>query len=122
MPGTDFSTSSSGSDQPVAEAEGVRPLQFAGDERGRDYSPSNASDTPLADRRLKIIPLLGQSRSCCVPSYWSAIQSDDSASNCFGEIQDVLRAGPFEGWIALGLSPYGLAIMTSCRSTSKRWR
>ncbi len=78
----------------------------------------NASDTRLADQRLKSLRSSTDLALSCVPTegflwfikYWSAVQQGGSASDHFEELRMSYVLAPFEGWIALRRSPYALAI------------
>jgi hypothetical protein len=78
----------------------------------------NASDTRLADQRLKSLRSSADLALGCVPTegflwfirYLSAIKGGDSAGDHFEELRMSYVLSPFEGWIALRRSPYALAI------------
>lgn len=78
----------------------------------------NASDTRLADQRLKSLRSSVDLALACVPTdgflwfirYWSAIHAGGSASDHFEELRLSYVLAPFEGGFALRRSPYTLAI------------
>jgi hypothetical protein len=78
----------------------------------------SASDTRLADQRLKLLRSLVDQALGCVPTegflwfirYWSAVNAGSSAADHFEELRMSYVLAPFEGWIALRRSPYALAI------------
>ena len=81
----------------------------------------NASDTQLADRRLKALQTSVDRALGCVPTegflwfirYWSALHAGAAASDHFDELRMSYRLAPYEGWIALRRSPFTLAAYDS---------
>jgi hypothetical protein len=117
----------SGSEQLLEAAEGralCNPLEMRGAAIVRlrlVEDAIDASDTHLADQRLKSLRTSVDLALGCAPTegflwfirYWGAIHSGGSASDHFQEIRMSYVLAPFEGWIALRRSPYALAIYDS---------
>src|ERR1700733_10942791 len=114
----------SGSDQFLAAAE-TRELCNPVEMRGAAIirlrlveDAINASDTQLADQRLKSLRSSVDLALGCVPTegflwfirYWSAINAGSPAGEHFEELRMSYLLAPFEGWIAFRRSPYVLAI------------
>jgi hypothetical protein len=78
----------------------------------------SASDTRLADQRLKLLRSSVDQALGCVPTegflwfirYWSAVNAGSPATDHFEELRISYVLSPYEGWIALRRSPYALAI------------
>src|ERR1700733_9271531 len=112
------------SDQFLATAESrvvCNPLEMRGAAiiRLRLFEDAmNASDTRLADQRLKSLRSSVDLALGCVPTegflwfirYWSAINAGSPAGEHFEELRMSYLLAPFEGWIAFRRSPYVLAI------------
>ena len=115
------------SDQLLAAAEGrafCHPLEMRGAAiiRLRLVEDAvNASDTHLADQRLKSLQSSVDRALGCVPTegflwfmrYWSALHAGGSASDHFDELRMSYVLAPYEGWIALRRSPFALAVYDS---------
>jgi hypothetical protein len=77
----------------------------------------NASDTRLADQRLKSLRSSVDHALGCVPTegflwfirYWKRYQCGQSGGEHFEELRMSYSLAPFEGWIAFRRSPYVLA-------------
>jgi hypothetical protein len=69
----------------------------------------SASDTRLADERLKLLRSSVDQALSCVPTegflwfirYWSAINAGSPAADHFDELRMSYVLSPYEGWIAL---------------------
>jgi hypothetical protein len=78
----------------------------------------SASDTRLADERLKSLRSSVDQGLTCVPTegflwfirYWSALNAGSPAADHFEELRMSYVLSPYEGWVALRRNPYALAI------------
>lgn len=112
------------SDQFLATAESrvvCNPLEMRGAAiiRLRLFEDAmNASDTRLADQRLKSLRTSVDLALGCVPTegflwfvrYWAAVNAGGPAADHFEELRMSYLLSPFEGWIALRRNRYVLAI------------
>lgn len=78
----------------------------------------NASNTHLADQRLRLLRTSVDLALGCVPTegflwfvrYWSAINAGSPAGEHFDELRRSYVLAPFDGWIALRRNRYALSI------------